>query len=80
MGKPAFLDGAPRRPRSVSRSHRSPPSGSERREPRCSQEQLHERIPIVLTDGSVRFLSQSIDQTTDKNLAARANGKVLGEF
>ncbi len=37
-------------------------------------------IHIVLTDGSVRFLIQSIDHLTDKNLADRADGNVLGEF
>lgn len=37
-------------------------------------------IHIGLTDGSVRFLSQTINQITYKNLADRADGDVLGEF
>lgn len=37
-------------------------------------------IHISLTDGSVRFLSESIDLVTYKNLADRADGNVVGEF
>ena len=35
---------------------------------------------ILLTDGSVRFISNSLDMTTLFNLADRDDGKVLGEF
>lgn len=35
---------------------------------------------VVLGDGSVRFISQNIDTTTRRNLAAMADGQVLGEF
>lgn len=34
----------------------------------------------LLADGSVRFLSENIDQTTLDNLSQRADGNVLGEF
>jgi prepilin-type N-terminal cleavage/methylation domain-containing protein len=37
-------------------------------------------IHISLTDGSVRFLSESIDLVTYKDLADRADGNVIGEF
>jgi hypothetical protein len=37
-------------------------------------------IHISLTDGSVRFLSESVDLVTYKNLADRADGNVIGEF
>lgn len=35
---------------------------------------------VALSDGSVRFLSENIDQTTYINLGAKADGQVLGEF
>tara|TARA_R110002111_G_scaffold1157_1_gene8150 strand:- start:4673 stop:5635 length:963 start_codon:yes stop_codon:yes gene_type:complete len=35
---------------------------------------------FLLADGSVRFISYSIDNTTWLNLAARNDGQVLGEF
>lgn len=35
---------------------------------------------ITLCDGSVRFISDSIDQETLRNLFARNDGQVLGEF
>lgn len=37
-------------------------------------------IQILLMDGSVRFISDNIDLTTFKNLADKADGKVIGEF
>jgi len=35
---------------------------------------------FVLADGAVRFISENIDGRTYENLAARADGEVLGEF
>jgi prepilin-type N-terminal cleavage/methylation domain-containing protein/prepilin-type processing-associated H-X9-DG protein len=50
----------------------------------CTQGALKSRhtggINIVLADGSVRFISNSIDMTTFKNLADRADNNVLGDF
>lgn len=37
-------------------------------------------VHTLLCDGSVRFISDSIDLTTYKNLADRADGNALGEF
>ena len=37
-------------------------------------------IHVMLLDGSVRFISDSIDMTTYKNLADRDDGNVLGQF
>jgi len=35
---------------------------------------------FLLLDGSVRFLSENMSQTTFSYLGSRADGKVLGEF
>lgn len=37
-------------------------------------------VQILLTDGSVRFLSENIDLETLKKLATRDDGQVIGEF
>ena len=37
-------------------------------------------VQILLNDGSARFISDNIDMPTLKNLCARNDGKVLGEF
>lgn len=35
---------------------------------------------FTLTDGSVRFISQTINMTTYRGLSTRANGEVIGDF
>jgi hypothetical protein len=37
-------------------------------------------MQVVLGDGSVRFISENIDQTTQTRLMYMADGAVLGEF
>ena len=37
-------------------------------------------VHVTLGDGSVRFISQNIDGTTQNNLSRISDGKVIGEF
>ncbi len=37
-------------------------------------------VHVLMADGAVRFISDSLDFTTLSNLAARADGAVIGEF
>ena len=55
---------------------------TDKNDPRCSGPSSNHvgGCQVVLCDGSVRFLSENIDNRTRYDLACRSDGNVLGEF
>jgi len=47
---------------------------------RLAESQHDGGVNVLLGDGSVRFLSETVHMTTYRNLAARDDGNPLGEF